>query len=87
MGTVACNPSDFTNVRLFVKNPGSSSYASANQLFYSGGGCLKWNQIYAISLLSGASEIVACVAQTDGSENYCTDPMSVTTDSGAGAWQ
>ena len=87
MGTLSCNPDDFTEITLYVLTPGDSGYSEVTPLFYSGGGCLKWNQVYAIPLSAGTSSVVACVSNEDGSQNYCAPSLEVSTNPNEAAWQ
>jgi len=88
IGMLTCNSADFTNVRLFYSPSGLNQYAkftNSQILGHDNGGCNKWNQMYTVSL-QGSFDVVACVSQADGSQNYCTAPLMVSTNPKGVSW-
>ncbi|MBS3116074.1 hypothetical protein J4421_00605 [Candidatus Woesearchaeota archaeon] len=88
VGMISCEATDFTNIRLFYSPSRSNQYtkvANSQILEHDGGGCNKWNQMYAVSL-QGSNDIVACVSQEDDSQNYCTEPVQITTNPKGVEW-
>ncbi len=78
-----CSSADFANIRFFIQTNQSGNYSRIESSTYLGtddGGCFgKDNMMTSVPLTSGTHNVVACVANDDFSNNYCTDPMVVVT--------
>jgi hypothetical protein len=84
VGEDSCFATDFVNVRIFVSSGGN--YVKSTLLDVDTGGCEKGNQMFAIHLTEGTSNLVACVSRGDGSENFCSSPLEVRTNPSAPDW-
>ena len=85
-----CSNIDFANIRFFIQLNKTGNYTRIEPNTYldtSDSGCgMKSNVRTVISLSPGTHNIVACVANDDFGNNYCTNPMTVTTNANGQSW-
>lgn len=86
----ACSNVDFANIRFFIQANQTGTYTRiepGSYLATGDSGCgMKSNVRTVVSLPAGTHNIVACAANDDFSNNYCTDSMPVSTNPDGQTW-
>lgn len=90
LGDISCTPNDWTEIDFYIDEGKQGAYrllSPHETLFYTGGGCQKWNQIYSLSVPSGYSYLKACARNPNENLVYCSQPEIISPNPNMPNWE